>query len=103
MSIEGQKFHPGENATADELTLLAIEYHRAAAALFRSAKRGKPLSWAPFRWAVLHAIELYLSAFLIGNGRSPKSIWRHRHDLGARADLAQANRLGLRKSTVEHL
>lgn len=103
MSIEGQKFYPGDGATAEQIVILAIEYDRAAEFLWRAGRRREPLSWAPYRTAALHAVELYLNAFLVSVGHSNASVRGCRHDFGSRARLAVEAGLQLTKRTQAHL
>lgn len=58
---------------------------------------------APARFLALHAIELYLDAFLRGLGESPGRLRAHGHDLRLRAALAVDGGLALRRKTVLHL
>lgn len=51
----------------------------------------------------IHAIELYLNAFLLHSGHDAAQIREFRHNLAARADLAVELGLALRKRTREHL
>lgn len=83
--------------------MLAIEYHGAVVALGKLGRRGAPLSWAPCRWAALHAIELYLHAFLCDSGLSPATRRATKHDLGLLAGHAANAGLRLRKRTISHL
>jgi len=103
MSLEGQRFFPGNEATPRQLLELADEYSRAASALLPMGRRGKPLSRAPFRLAAIHAIELYLNAFLRAHGQSSATLRGLHHDLARRCILASDAGLRLRKRTVKHL
>lgn len=103
MSIEGQNFYPGEKATAAELVLLAAEYRRSAEMLLANGRNGAPMSWAPYRLVAIHAIELYLNAFLIAGGHSQASVRALQHNTASRAQLATVANLRLRKRTVAHL
>jgi hypothetical protein len=51
----------------------------------------------------VHAIELYLDAFLRGVGESPCRLRAHGHDLRMRAALAMDRGLALRAKTRTHL
>ena len=62
-----------------------------------------PCRVAPCRLCAVHAIELYLNAFLLKLGHPPERIRDSRHDLAARAALANAGGLGLRRRTAIHL
>jgi hypothetical protein len=76
--------YPGQSATAEDLLTLAGEYRLAAATLHGNRRKGKPLSLAPCRLVAIHAIELYLNAFLLAKGLDPKEIRGLQHDLKAR-------------------
>ena len=103
MTIEGQKFYPGEAATPEQIVLLANEYRSAALALLPTGRRGEPLSRAPYRLLAIHAIELYLNALLLAAGQTPANLRRMHHNLAARAELPLGLKLGLRKRTLAHL
>lgn len=103
MSIEAQKFYPGETATARQILLLANEYHRAADLLLGSGRRGEPLSRAPFRLMAIHAIELYLNALLRAFGCPATKLSGMHHNFAVRAEFALSIKLNLRKRTLTHL
>ena len=103
MSAEAQKFYPGETATANDVLSLAEEYRRAAEALLPTGRKRSPLSRAPYRLVAIHAIELYLNAYLLAAGNSPVEVRRLQHDFGSRAQHAAIARLALRKRTLAHL
>ncbi|MDQ3247348.1 MAG: hypothetical protein M3Q52_10765 [Pseudomonadota bacterium] len=103
MSIEGQRFYPGEAATPQQIILLANEYRRAADALRLTGRRGEPISLAPWRLAAIHAIELYLNAALRAAGHASAQLRGLRHDLGSRAKLESITKLNLRARTLKHL
>ena len=91
--------YPGETATAAEVAALANEYRIAAQLLVQNGRPGEPRSRAPFRMVAIHAVELYLNAFLLRSGQ----VRGLQHNLAARADLAVQLGLVLRKRTREHL
>ena len=103
MSIEGHRFYPGEKATAPQIFSLADEYRRSAEALLTIGRNGAPLSWAPYRLVAIHAIELYLNAYLIAAGHSQASVRALQHNTASRAQLATVANLHLRKRTAAHL
>lgn len=86
-----------------EMVRLADQYLAAAKTLRGMGRAGDPLSRAPYRLNAIHAIELYLNAFLLKAGHPAKDLRRHHHDLGARTDLALVAGLHLRKRTAAHL
>ena len=94
---------PGARATARDVCSLAAEYRKAAHSLLKTARKGQPLSRAPSRLCAIHAIELYLNAFLLHRGDTPEQIRSRQHDLAERARLALDAGLTLRKRTAEHL
>jgi hypothetical protein len=97
------KIYPGELATPAQLMELATEYQKAAEMLLTLGRRQQPLSRAPFRLTAIHAIELYLNAYLLHRQHSPAELRGLQHDFGARANMAIANGLVLRTRTLNHL
>lgn len=95
--------YPGALANADDLLRLAGSYHDAANLLAANSKRRNQLSRAPYRFLAIHAIELYLNAWLIHRGLTPSEIRKLSHNLGTRADLAVPAGLALRSKTLTHL
>ncbi len=95
--------YPGEAATPAELVRLANEYHAAAKTLRENGRRRDPLSRAPYRLNAIHAIELYLNAFLLKAGHPAKVVRGHHHDLAARTNLVLEAGLQLRSRTAAHL
>lgn len=93
---------PDQEASAEALLAYAESYRAAATTLLTSDGRD-PLAAAPARYCALHAIELYLDAFLRGLGESPGRLRAHGHDLRVRAALAIARGLTLRRKTAQHL
>jgi hypothetical protein len=102
MGDDGPKY-PGETASPQQVFALADEYRRAAHLLVQQGQKGKPLTRAPMRLSAIHAIELYLSALLLQRGHTASQIRGLHHDLSARAQLAAAEGLKLRKRTAVHL
>jgi len=91
-------------ATSPQLLFsLAEEYRRAALNLEVLRKKRQPLSLAPFRFAAIHAIELYLSAVLLKGGYEPNKVLKLGHRLKRRAELAQDLGLVLGKGALDHL
>lgn len=103
MSMEGHRFYPGEGASATQILLLADEYRRSADALLNAGRSGCAISWAPYRLVAIHAIELYLSAYLVAAGSRAAEIRAMQHDTAARAQAAAVAKLQLRKRTSAHL
>lgn len=95
--------YPGGSVTIKQIHSLAEEYRRAAQHLLQQRRRGEPLSLAPCRLSAIHAIELYLSVFLLHSGHESHRVRGMQHDLATRARLAIEKGLQLRKRTAEHL
>lgn len=97
------KPYPGAQASPRELLQLAAEYHAAAELLATRGRRNEPISRAPYRLAAIHAVELYLNAFLLHSGLDHAQVRGLQHDLAARTDLSLERGLHLRKRTAAHL
>jgi hypothetical protein len=95
--------YPGESATADELFRLAEEYRTAASLLIDIRRPSRPFSGAPFHLTAIHAIELYLNAFLLSQGLKMCDLRKLQHDLSARVGHELAAGLTLRNRTAAHL
>lgn len=95
--------YPGEGAKPDDILRLAAEYRAAAHWLLGQRRKGDAFSLAPCRLVAIHAIELYLNAFLLFSGVEQKSVRGLHHDLAQRMTLAAASGLVLRKRTAAHL
>jgi len=92
--------YPGKAAGVRGILNLAKQYQDAASKLGQGSS--KP-NQAPRRLLALHAMELYLSAFLLAKGVDPATIRGFRHDLGERTRIASEAGLVLRKRTMAHL
>lgn len=102
--MEGKtRKYPGEAASPLSIRQLADEYRTAAHSLFAQRRKRKPLSLAPCRLSAIHAVELYLNAFLLYRGRDASSVRGLQHNLAAHADLAKEAGLVLKKLTTRHL
>lgn len=95
--------YPGSSATPAGLLLLAGEYRQAAGLLMGNGRKGVAASYAPFRLNAIHAIELYLSSFLLSVGEPPEAIRALGHDLAARSERAVLRGLVLRQRTILHM
>lgn len=95
--------YPGALAGSSEVLQLAREYHEAARLLATRGRRRQPVSRAPYRLAAIHAVELYLNAFLLHSGLGHGLVRGLQHDLAARTDLSLERGLQLRKRTATHL
>lgn len=103
MSAEGQKFYPGDEATPLQMVQLAAEHRRAAELLLAAGRRKAPLSFSPYRFVAIHAVELYLNAFLQAKGHAPKDVRGMQHNLAARTARVVEAGLKLRPKTRAHL
>ena len=103
MSAETKKVYPGELATPYQIQMLAHEYRNAAIHLAALGRPREPLSRAPFRLAAIHAIELYLNAFLLKRGHPASEIRSLQHNLAERVKLAASYGLQLRAKTAQHI
>lgn len=103
MTEQAMVCYPGEAANASEVVALANEYRIAAQLLVQNGRPGEPRSRAPFRMVAIHAVELYLNAFLLRSGYSAGQVRGLQHNLAARAELAVECGLVLKKRTREHL
>lgn len=102
-SLSSEDSYPGSATSIGQLLDLAQEYHAAHYQLSISPNSGLPHASAPTRLLAIHAIELYLNAFLLHNGVSPQSLRGLQHDLAKRTALAIEHGLTLRKRTADHL
>lgn len=100
---KGSQSYPGELAAPHMIRRLADEYRSAAHVLLPHGRRGDPVSRAPYRFAAIHAIELYLNAFLLKQGHEPRVVRGMQHHLSDRTRLAIESGLRLRKRTEAHL
>ncbi|RFB99138.1 hypothetical protein B5K11_01455 [Rhizobium leguminosarum bv. trifolii] len=92
--------YPGSNAKPLEVLDLADAYSRASKLLFSEGQERVALSIAPARMCAIHAIELYLNAFLRHQGVAPEEIRARMHSLAEPMFVAK---LQLRKKTARHL
>ncbi|KKB81329.1 hypothetical protein VW35_03230 [Devosia soli] len=90
-------------SSVTDLIALADEYFRAAQAESTGCKPGRPLSTAPFRLLCIHAIELYLNAFLRHAGEPAPAVRGLQHNLAARLQLTDRYGLVLRVKTRRHI
>lgn len=97
------KHYPGGTASAKQILRLAEEYRKAAHSLQKLGRRRDPLSWAPCRLSSIHAIELFLNAFLLHAGQEASCVRGMQHDLVARTEVAIKNGLQLRRNTATHI
>lgn len=95
--------YPGALTSPREVLQLATEYDEAAQLLATRGRKGYSISLAPYRLAAIHALELYLNAFLLHSGLEHGRVRGLHHDLAARTDLALKCGLQLRKRTATHL
>ena len=103
MTAGTKKVYPGELATPYQVHMLAHEYRNAAIHLASLGRSREPLSRAPFRLAAIHAIELYLNAFLLKRGHPASEIRSLQHNLAERVKLSASYGLQLRAKTTQHI
>ncbi len=92
--------YAGKAADVRGILNLAARYRDAANTLGEGLPKPNHL---PRRLLALHAIELYLHAFLLAKGMGHTTIHGFRHDLGEQARIAAETGLVLRKRTMAHL
>lgn len=102
---DSQAPYPGSTSSAQEIRALAGVFHESARQLLTSQKQLSPstLDLAPFRLCALHAIELYLNAFLLAKGYKHEEIRAMQHNVAERAALAAEQGFVLRRKTAAHL
>lgn len=95
--------YPGSEATVGQFIGLADEYFTAAYSLLPQVNRVSLASSAPARLCAIHAVEMYLNAFLVFHGVNHKQVRGLQHDLAQRTDMATQKGLCLRTKTRAHL
>ncbi len=95
-----ETYYPGDAASVPEIMKLASAYNDAACMLFDNAARRRALNCAPARLCSIHAVELYLNAFLRSGGVPNGQIRARMHNL---ADEDFVATLVLRQKTAWHL
>lgn len=96
--------YPGSDASPGELIVLADFYRTAAHRLLDPAPPvRRPEEQAPGRLLAIHAVELYLNAFLLAVGQPHQWLRGCQHDLRPRVELVKAKGLVLRRRTMAHL
>jgi hypothetical protein len=98
-----EKLYPGADLGADDVLALAETFRGSAMHLMGQKPLSRPESCAPSRLLVIHAIELYLNAYLLAGGHEPPAIRGMQHDLALRAALVQEAGMILRAKTSAHL
>lgn len=89
--------------TPKELVELAQSFVAASETYLALKGKTDPLAQAPYRFNAIHAIELYLTAYLQLNKHEPEEIRDLQHDLKERTARATKAGLVLRKRTISHL
>jgi hypothetical protein len=92
--------YPGSQASVRDILSLAHSYRDAAQTLFEDCKGTGTLAQAPARLCAIHAVELFLNAYLRHVGEPPEKV---RAKLHALSDDAFAEALDLRDRTRRHL
>ena len=94
---------PGDNASPQDVLVLANQYALAFKTL-NDPHHGKAgFMRAPAGLCVIHAIELYLSVAIRLCGGTPSEVRKYQHNLADMAAHEGVTLLGLRKKTSEHL
>ncbi|MDB5474093.1 MAG: hypothetical protein JWP99_1396 [Devosia sp.] len=94
--------YPGQDMSAQDVLNLAENYRTCALYLLAvPQQKSKPCE--PGRLLVIHAIELYLNAYLLAQGTEAAAIRGMQHDLAKRGALVQQAGMVLRARTAEHL
>jgi len=95
--------YPGTEAKVGQLIRLADEYYKAAHALLPHFSTRDAISSAPIRLCAIHAIELYLNAFLRFHDLTSSEIRSLQHNLAERVTKAMEKGLCLKPKTAAHL
>lgn len=95
--------YPGSAATVGQFIGLADEYFTAAHSLLPQVNRVSLGSSAPARLCAIHAVEMYLNAFLVFHEINHKQVRGLQHDLAQRTAMATEKGLCLRTKTQAHL
>lgn len=95
--------YPGQRETAADLLVLADEYASAAARLLAESRGRKRLARNPAHLCAIHAIELYLNAYLLHRGQPPELVRAMQHGVDRKAELAVSLGLLLTKRAAVHL
>ena len=85
-----------------EATIQLADCYRAGAEMLLAPGAGG-LVRPPGRLNAIHAIELYLNAYLLHHGTTPKDVRKLQHDIATRWRKAQEYGLALRPKTARHL
>lgn len=97
--------YPGSTASVWQIEELALAYYQGAIVLCKNAEslEGHTLAtihYAPVRLCAIHAIELFLNAYLKHEGVPVEKIRGRMHNL---ADPEFVSHLNIKKKTAEHL
>jgi hypothetical protein len=95
--------YPGEKMSPGQMLALAHEYKRIAQSLDKLEIKSRPIALAPFRFAAIHAIELYINAYLLFRGVEARELRKINHDLVRRQIWAHELGLVLRSKTIERI
>lgn len=95
--------YPGHAERPGDVLSLADEYATAAARLLAESRGRKGLSRNPAHLCAIHAIELYLNAFLLHRSQPPDLVRGMFHSVDRKAELATSLGLTLSKRTALHL
>ena len=100
---EGPAGYPGSDERPADVFALANEYAAAATSLLSEGRGRKRLARNPGHLCAMHAIELYLNAYLPSRSQSPELVRGMGHSLFRKSELAASLGLTLSKRTALHL
>lgn len=94
---------PGDNATPQDVLVLANQYRSAFENLRRPKGAAAKALIAPAHLCAIHAIELYLHALLRQEGTPYPALRDHHHKLADMVTYECVAELNLRTKTIQHL
>lgn len=86
-----------------QMLSLAHEYRKIALTLDKLEVKKRPIALAPYRFAAVHAIELYINAFLMFKGYEAKALRGANHDFAKRQKWANELGLVLHSKTIARI
>ena len=98
-----QSSYPGDGASVEEVLALARSYAAAARRLLSTKPMPKLVARAPAHLCAVHAIELYLHAFLKHRGTIHSELRSMHHNVADMLDRAVKEGLVVDARTVEHI
>jgi hypothetical protein len=103
--VEERRDHlyPGSALSSAEVLELADAFRESARQLLDKDPKRCSKASGPLRLLTIHAIELYLNAYLLASGLDASAIRGLQHDLKAREQLVRDRGMVLRVKTGKHL